>query len=125
LAGFLIRNAREVIVRESGSYQQARNWCTKTVLYQDFAQDLIQTVYATTTVPPIDSSYVLINLHPSKVNEKLWKKIDSFLSKHPEVTVYFVPCDMVHDTSFVQTLQKRYPAWVLYDWTKHTIEEIV
>jgi polysaccharide pyruvyl transferase WcaK-like protein len=32
---------------------------------------------------------------------------------------------MVHDMSFIQEIEERYPKWELYDWTWDTLEEIV
>jgi peroxiredoxin family protein len=58
-----------------------------------------------------------MNAHPSKVDAVAWKTIDQFIAMHPNKKVYFVPCDMVHDMSFIQEIEERYPKWELYDWT--------
>lgn len=75
-------------------------------------------------MPPKDD-YLLINIHPSKVNDESRKSVEAFLAKHQDTKVLFVPCDMVHDMSFFAEVQRRFPSWELYERTQYSIDEIV
>ena len=137
IAKILIKNAQKVIVRDAWSSCNVKVFRNDVTLFQDFAIDIILHSLEETktwheekegTVLPWSiphEPYILLNLHPSCLDDKSMKKIHSFIQKYKKHQIYFIPCDMIHDMQCYEVLKEKYKDIQLFDWTHYDIDSIV
>lgn len=118
----LLPKAERIIVRDRDSYQIAKKFNPEnTVLYQDFAQETIESFK-----PKVQSSkpkYILININKQMVNHENVTKIKDFCAKYPDHKKIFFPCDMNDDTHCFLFIKKYISDLEDYDWTAHPLSQ--
>ncbi len=125
IASFLIKNAKALILRDGSSRQIAHTKNKKAQLYQDFAIQIIEHYKKKRSSDWKKKSYVLINMHPSKINEETIGRIQDFIQKQQVSDFWFVPCDTEHDTACYHQLKTNIPSLQYYDRTKQDIPSIM
>ena len=122
LYNYLLPRAEKIVVRDRDSYQIAKKFNPEnTVLYNDFAQETIESFK-----PKASSSkqkYILININKQMVNHENISKIKAFCAKYPNHKKIFFPCDMNDDTHCFPIIKKYISDLENYDWTKYPLAE--
>jgi len=118
----LLPNAEKIVVRDKDSLDIARKLNPEnTVLYEDFAQGIIEKAKHTPVSP--SSKYILININKKSVNEKNIQKIINFCAQYPINNKIFFPCDMSDDKYCFSIIKTHIPDLKLYDRTKKSLSE--
>lgn len=91
------------------------------VLYQDFAQEIIQSTKHKSST--IKQKYILININRQSVDKHNVQKIIDFCGQYPDHKKLFFPCDMNDDRHCFLLLKKHISELEVYDWTKHSLAD--
>lgn len=121
---FVIPKAKGIICREKVSYNIAKQYNSKSVLYGDFSLNILNTF--TKSVSKKDKPsypYILINLTPRSFWIDSLNKIKKFCNEYPKHKKIFFPCDINDDSQYFTELKKHIPEIDLYNWTKHSLSE--
>jgi polysaccharide pyruvyl transferase WcaK-like protein len=122
LYAYVLPKAEKILVRDKDSLQIAKKLNPEsTVLYQDFAQETIETIQH--KISTIKQRYILININKQMVNKENIHKIIEFCSQYPDHKKIFFPCDMNDDKFCFSHIKKYVSGLEMYDWTKKTLEE--
>ena len=128
---YLLPKADKIIVRDRDSYAIAKERWTKgkvygqkemdnnVVLYQDFAQEIIQSTK--TKAQKLKQKYILININRQSVDKENVQKIIDFCAQYPDHKKLFFPCDMNDDSHCFVLLKKHISDLEVYDRTKHSL----
>lgn len=122
LYSYILPKAEKILVRDKDSLEVAKKLNPEnTVLYQDFAQEIVEKIKH--KIPTITQRYILININKQSVDKKHIHKIITFCSQYPDHKKIFFPCDMNDDQFCFSHIKKYVPGLEMYDWTKKTLEE--
>jgi polysaccharide pyruvyl transferase WcaK-like protein len=115
------------VVREKRSFDIATHHRAegKTVLYHDFAEDVLPEIIQ--SLPAVDlhkssSSIALLNCNPYIWSEETKQQLIVYAARH-EQAIYF-PAELGVDDRFIAELQQAIPSLQLYDRTKYSLTEI-
>lgn len=120
IGNFLIKNAKVLVLRDETSRSAAHHINPKAIHYQDFAIQVIRH-YQKSIDPKTKADYMLINLHPSKINSETIGRIQACIDEHRGADLWFVSCDIRHDVTCYHQLKAHIPRLQYYDWTQQDI----
>ncbi|MCX6824805.1 MAG: polysaccharide pyruvyl transferase family protein [candidate division SR1 bacterium] len=117
---YLLPKAEKIAVRDRESFAIGKSLNQEnTILYQDFAQEIIENIkHEGKTVP---TKYILVNINKQSVDVENIKKIIDFCAKYPDHKKIFFPCDMNDDKHCFLTIKKYISGLELYDRTKNSL----
>jgi len=138
---YLLPKADKIIVRDKDSYATAKKissspsspserehyieWYHNVVLYQDFAQEIIQN--AACRIQNLEWrnkwKYILVNINKQSVNAENLQKIIVFCAQYPDHKKIFFPCDMNDDIYCFSIIKKYISDLEMYDRTQHSLSE--
>jgi polysaccharide pyruvyl transferase WcaK-like protein len=122
---FLVGKAKTVVVREKRSYEIAGRYRAdgKTVLYHDFAEDVLpEVIKSLPTMPTAWSTTALLNANPYIWSNETKQELIAYAARH-EHAIYF-PAELGVDDTFFAELAEAIPGLTLYDRTDHSLAEI-
>lgn len=122
---YLLPKAEKIVVRDKDSFTIATSLNTETVLYQDFAQEIIlqyQQIKEKKLVS-YTQPYILININKQMINKEHIRKIVDFCQQYVHHRKIFFPCDMNDDNYCADVIKHYIPNLETYDWTQHSVQE--
>jgi polysaccharide pyruvyl transferase WcaK-like protein len=114
--------AQKIICRDQESYNIANLYTPNVELYHDFALDILD--YYRNQCVINNWNIALLNCNPYIRNEQTIQLFVKFANQYPEYQLYFVPGDIIEDSSYYYQLKTMIPRLQYYDWTQKTILEI-
>lgn len=119
---YLLPKAEKIAVRDRDSLAIAKKFNPEnTILYQDFAQEIIEN--SKHKAPTSKQKYIMININKQSVNKENVQRIVDFCIHYPDHKKIFFPCDMKDDKLCFQTIKKYLSDLEMYDRTKHPLTE--
>jgi len=96
------------------------------MLHQDFAVELINQAFE----QPLDDTiklekHILININHKENTAENREKIIAFCRQYPLHQKIFFPCDMEDDAREFKSLKQDIPDLIYYNWTEHSIDQIL
>ncbi len=123
LYNLMLPKAKEIVCRDSVSYQLALTYNKKSFLYDDFGRDFLKN--ESILLKSSNSKYILININSKAFSDENLQKILDFVEKFKNYKKIFFPCDLKDDLQYFEVFKKYIPKLELYNWTEHTLEEIL
>ena len=120
---YLLPRADKIVVRDRDSLSIAKKFNQETVLYQDFAQEIILQSQVTSLKSQISHPYILININKQSVDRYNVDKIAQFCQNYPNHKKIFFPCDMNDDKHCFSAIKKYISDLEMYDRTKHSLTQ--
>lgn len=117
----LLPKAEKIIVRDRESLAIAKKFNTETILHEDFAQEIVQSIKHHSS--NIKQNYILININKQSVDRYNIDKIAQFCQNYPDHKKIFFPCDMNDDKHCFTSIKKHISGLEMYDRTKHSLTE--
>ena len=125
----LLAQAEQVVVRDNHSYTNTLLYTKpqNVTLHTDFALQFFenQNCIALNSVPKSLRSWFIINTNPYLWNDQVRATILNQFQRTKWLIPYFVPAEIWADDEAYESLKKDIPELQYYNWTEHSVEEIV
>lgn len=136
----LFRKAEKIVVRDNVSFENIERWkhategspvrgkmeTWKVVLHQDFAVNIIHQAFEEGISESIQhAKCILININHQENTPANREKILAFCRQYPLHQKIFFPCDMEDDARQYKSLKQDIPDLIYYNWTEHSIDQIL
>lgn len=128
----LFRKAEKIVVRDNVSFENIERWkhgkmeTWKVVLHQDFAVNIIHQAFEEGISESIQhAKCILININQQENTPENREKILAFCKQYPLHQKIFFPCDMEDDAKQYKSLKQDIPDLIYYNWTEHSINQIL
>jgi len=128
----LFRKAQKIIVRDNTSFKTIESFQSKKIkmdkvlLHQDFAVNIIHQAFEEGIGEPIQhAKCILININEKENTAANREKILAFCKQYPLHQKIFFPCDMLDDAKQYKSLKQDIPDLIYYNWTEHSIDQIL
>lgn len=118
---YLLPRAKAVVTREKTSFAIAKKWTDKAISYHDFSEDVFATVHPKT----LTKQTILVNLNEKSHTLAHIHQIKSFVHQFPGADIVYVPCDITDDALLYTQLKLEIPQIRYYDWTNHSLKDIL
>lgn len=126
----LLGRAKSIVVRDPESQKISLIYNPKTVLYHDFAIDVIDKYTAEKAKKikgekaKVNNKYVLLNLKKSEYNDENLKLIKEFVSKYPDHKIIYIANFIWEDDGLIYSLFTDLNRDIeLYDWTYRKLDK--
>jgi len=136
LQGFLVKNAKIVILRDKSSFELTKkilesNWQRreeKTEYDWDLTLSLLEeseNIFKEKKIKSQRDPYYLVNFSPLCKKEKAFKLIRKFADGYKKMQPIYISCNKAEDEQFFKEIQEILPNCEIFDWTQANISETI
>lgn len=120
----LIWRAQQVVMRDPWSYDVAKKYSSHSVLYHDFAYDILDSVKCKANTPS-KKDYVIINVNTYLDKQVIVDTCRQLVKKQQNVVYYFFSAALWSDDKMFALVQKYVPWLQRYDRTQDSLAAIL